>query len=58
MASWMSRIQCKSGASEALMFCFDNTCTSSEKSCFIVDLGHFGLLTLHVFVFLNANRRE
>ena len=45
----------ESEASEAPVFCFDNT--SPEKSCFVVDLVCFIPLCLRVVVFLNATRR-
>ena len=43
-------------ASEASVFCFDNT--SPERSCFVDDLVCFILLCLLVFLFLNATRRD
>ena len=46
----------ESEASEASVFCFDNT--SSEKSRFVDGLVCFISLCLRVFEFLNATRRE
>ena len=46
----------ESEASEARMFCFDNT--SPERSCFVVDLVYFISLRLRVAVSLNATRRD
>ena len=46
----------KNKASQALMFCFDNT--TPDKSCFVVNLVCFILLWLRVAVLLNATRRN
>jgi len=46
----------ESEASEAWMFCFENT--SAEKSSFAVDLLCFISLSLRVAVSLNATRRH
>ena len=46
----------QSEASEAQMFCFDNT--SPEKSGFVVDLLNFISLCLRVALSLNATKRD
>ena len=51
-----ARDEYESEASEASVFCFDNT--SPEKSCFVDGLVCFIWLCLLVFVILNATRRD
>ena len=46
----------ESGASWALMFCFDNV--FPEKACFVVNLVCFISLWLRVAVFLNAAGKD
>ena len=53
---WPSILVFRKLGNWASVFCFDNP--SPEKSCFIGDLVCFILLSLRVFLFLNATRTE